>query len=144
MTADAGWHRTVRSEDLAQGVILPARAGDVALLLGRLSDGEAVAFAPTCPHEDTSLTEASIWQDQVRCFLHQYLYDPRTGENVFPARTAPRQNLWRLRPRYLPTYPVEERDGWVWVNEEVKPPPDAYDPAAEVPPPWAGPLTGDL
>lgn len=121
------------------GAIARAEAGRTPVLVGRLSDGRAVAFDSRCPHQDTPLEEGSIWDDQVRCRKHQYLYDPRTGENVFPARTARRQNLWKLAPRYLPTFPVEEREGWVWVGEEPNPPPAAYDPTAEEPPTWAGP-----
>lgn len=136
---EGNWRAAVRTDDLAVGAIVHATLGEAPVLVARLSDGEAVAFATRCPHQDTPLTEASIWDDQIRCRQHQYLYDPRTGENVLPARTAPPQNLWKLRPRYLPTYPVEERDGWVWVSDRPNPPPEAYDPASEEPPMWAGP-----
>ena len=136
---EPAWHRAVRSADLAGGAIVRASVGDRDVLVARLSDGEAVAFATRCPHQDTPLSEATIWDDQVRCRQHQYLYDPRTGENIFPARTARPQNLWKLTPRYLPTYPVQERDGWVWVSDDPNPPPEAYDPATEQPPLWTGP-----
>ena len=137
--AEGRWHQALPSDDLAVGAIVPARLGPWPVLLGRLSDGQAVAFGSRCPHQDTPLAEAGIWDDKVRCRQHQYLYDPHTGENVIPARTAPRQNLWKLRPGYLPTYGVEERDGWVWVFDQPNPPPAAYDPADEEPPLWAAP-----
>ena len=133
------WHRAVRSEDLAVGAIVHADVGEGPVLVARLSDGQPVAFDTVCPHQDTPLAEATIWDDQVRCRQHQYRYDPRTGENLFPARTARPENLWKLTPRYLPTFPVEEHDGWVWVADRPNPPPDAYDPAAEEPPMWTRP-----
>ena len=136
---EPAWQPAVRSEDLDVGAIVHARLGDREVLVARLSDGEAVAFSAHCPHQDTPLAEGTIWDDQVRCRQHQYLYDPRTGENLFPARTSRPQNLWKLKPRYLPTYAVEERDGWVWVADRPNPPPAAYDPSLEQPPLWAGP-----
>jgi nitrite reductase/ring-hydroxylating ferredoxin subunit/predicted secreted protein len=104
-------------------------------------DGQVVAFDPTCPHQETPLEGASLWDGNIRCPRHQYLYDPRTGENVEPAKTARPQNLWKLKPGYLPTYPVSEREGWLWVGEEPNAPPETYDPAREEPPSWTGPAT---
>jgi nitrite reductase/ring-hydroxylating ferredoxin subunit/predicted secreted protein len=104
------------------------------VLLGRLSTGPVVAFAARCPHQDTHLEAATFFDGRIRCPLHVYLYDPQTGENVIPARDANPANLWKLKPGYLPVYPVEEHDGWIWVGPRPKPPPASYDPAAERPP----------
>jgi len=105
------------------------------VLLGRLAGGPVIAFSATCPHQQTHLEGATFFDGRVRCPLHVYLYDPQTGENVVPARDADPANLWKLKPGYLPVYPVEERDGWIWVGSEPKPPPAAYDPEKERPPP---------
>ncbi len=120
------------------------------ILLGRLSGGEVIAFASHCPHQQTHLESATFFDGKVRCSLHVYLYDPKTGENVVPARDCNPANLWKLKPGYLPVYPVEERDGWIWVGDTPKPPPASYDPAKERPPapgarrpaPAAEPLAG--
>ncbi|HTJ75467.1 MAG TPA: protease inhibitor I42 family protein [Acidimicrobiales bacterium] len=108
--------------------------GEKDILLGRLSSGPVVAFASNCPHQNTQLDGATFFDGRVRCPLHVYLYDPRTGENIVPARDANPDNLWKLKPGYLPVYEVEERDGWIWIGAAPKPPPAAYDPALEVPP----------
>ncbi|HEX3620700.1 MAG TPA: protease inhibitor I42 family protein [Acidimicrobiales bacterium] len=108
--------------------------GGTDVILGRLSSGPVVAFSAHCPHQDTHLEGATFFDGRVRCPLHVYLYDPQTGENIIPARDANPANLWKLKPGYLPVYPVEERDGWIWVGAEPKPPPAAYDPAKEQPP----------
>jgi len=126
----------LRSEELpaAEGVdscIRRVRAGDTYVLVARLGDGEVVAFDATCPHQVTELDEGSIVDGMVSCPRHRYLYDPRSGCNVVPARGAKPGNLWKLRPGYLPCFPVEERDGWVWVDPRPKPPPDDYDPSLE-------------
>lgn len=108
-----------------------ARVGDSEVLLCRLADGQVVAFATRCPHQGTDLLEASFFDGQLRCPHHLYLYDPLTGENVIPARDARPENLWKLKPGYLPTYRVVERDGWIWVAERPCPAPPAYDPTRE-------------
>jgi nitrite reductase/ring-hydroxylating ferredoxin subunit/predicted secreted protein len=107
------------------------RVGDSEMILCRLTDGEVVAFGTRCPHQGTDLMEASFFDGNLRCPHHLYLYDPRTGENVVPSRDARPENLWKLKPAYLPTYRVAERDGWIWVAERACPPPPGYDPARE-------------
>jgi nitrite reductase/ring-hydroxylating ferredoxin subunit len=127
---------TLKSDDLAAGegadtVIRRVRAGDTYVLVARLGDGEVVAFDATCPHQITELDEAAIVDGMVSCPRHRYLYDPRSGRNVTPACGARPENLWKLRPGYLPCFPVEERDGWIWVDPRPKPAPEGYDPTLE-------------
>lgn len=129
-------HRVLPSEDLPAGTpTIPAvrrvRVGKTDMLLARLHGGDVVAFDTTCPHQGTSLEDVTEWEGNLRCPRHLYLYDPRTGENILPAREARPGTLWKLRPRYLPVYQVVEQEGWVWVDEEPAPPPAAYDPAKE-------------
>lgn len=132
--------RVLRSEE----VVAPApcepgihrvRVGGADVLVARLSSGEVVAFGTTCPHQETPLDDAIFWDGKLRCGRHLYLYDPQTGENVLPARTTRPDSLWKLKPGYLRTHRVEERDGWIWVDERPNPPPPGYDPARERRPP---------
>ncbi len=111
------------------------------VLLGRLSDGPVVAFSVRCPHQQTDLEEATFFDGLVRCPLHVYLYDPLTGENVLPSRDADPASLWKLKPGFLPVHPVEERDGWIWVDPRPQPAPARYDPQLEAPP--ARPAAGN-
>lgn len=110
------------------------RVGRTSVLVSRLADGVVVAFGATCPHQDTPLEAATFWDGHLRCALHNYLYDPRTGENVLPRRDARPENLWKLKPGYLPTYRVEEHDGWIWVADQPDAPPPGYDPSLETRP----------
>lgn len=103
------------------------------VLLARLTSGEVVAFAATCPHQSTDLELAKLWDGNVRCARHNYLYDPHTGANLQPTLDHKPENLWKLKPGYLPTYPVVEEDGWIHVGP-CNPPPASYDPALEVRP----------
>lgn len=135
---DARYVPVMRSEDLSPGTaddagIRQARLGDSTVLLARLQGGDVVAFAASCPHQATDLELAELWDGNVRCARHNYLYDPRTGENIQPSRDHRPENLWKLKPGYLPTYPVVEHDGWIHVGP-VNPAPPSYDPALEIRP----------
>ena len=139
MNASHGFVRVLRSADLAAREGLDSQVhevlvGDKTVLVGRLKDGQVVAFGASCPHEMTDLRSATFVDGNLRCPRHNYMYDPRSGENVIPARVARPENLWKLHPGYLPTHAVEERDGWVWVMIKPNPPPASWDPAVERPP----------
>lgn len=113
-----------------------------AVLLTRLQSGEVIAFEPYCPHQGTPLRQATIFAGNVRCEQHKYVYDPRTGRNILPSQDASPKALERLRPGFLTTYEVEERDGWIWVSPRPNPPPDERTPlpADLVPSEVAGPV----
>jgi nitrite reductase/ring-hydroxylating ferredoxin subunit/predicted secreted protein len=135
---DDSFVAVMRGEDLPFGNdddagIRPARLGETPILLARLGDGDVVAFAATCPHQATDLELAKLWDGNVRCARHNYLYEPHTGENIQPTQDHRPENLWKLKPGYLPTYPVVEHDGWIHVGPR-NPPPARYDPTLEVRP----------
>jgi nitrite reductase/ring-hydroxylating ferredoxin subunit len=113
------------------------RVGDGHVLLARLDDGTVIAFGARCPHQRTALDDARVADGRVRCPLHGYVYDGRTGENIHPAQANPPEERWRLRPGHLPCHETVERDGWIWVAAEANAPPAAYDPDLETPPPGA-------
>jgi nitrite reductase (NADH) small subunit len=128
--------QALRSDELPAGEgagtqIRRVRNGDGHVMVARLADGRLVAFAPSCPHQVTPLDDATLHDGVMRCPRHGYQYDATTGANVFPTRDARPENLWKLKPKYLPVHEVEERDGWIWVAEQSCPPPEAWDPALE-------------
>ena len=140
---DDGLVRALRSDECPRGTpqepeLRLIEAGGHHVMLVRLEDDTVVGVAGHCPHQGTELTDASFFDGLLRCPRHLYLYDPRTGENVVPARDARPENLWKLSPGYLPTHRVEERDGWIWVAPEPSPPPAGYDPERERRPPPSG------
>lgn len=112
------------------------------VLLTRLASGEVIAFEPSCPHQGTPLRRATIFAGNVRCEQHKFVYDPRTGRNILPSRDASPKALERLKPGYLTTFPVEERDGWIWVAPQPNPPPDESAPLPDdvIPAEVAGPV----
>ncbi len=128
--------RALRSDELAPGEdtatqIRRIRNGDGHVMVARLLDGRLVAFGPSCPHQLTPLDDATLRDGIMRCPRHGYQYDASTGANVFPTRDASPENLWKLKPKYLPVHEVIERDGWIWVAEEPSAPPESWDPTLE-------------
>lgn len=123
----SGGGSRLRDEALADTVSTPTiravRVGGAEILLTRLATGEPVAFEAYCPHQKVSLKTASVFDGYLRCPQHYYLYDPRSGRNVLPARESSPAALSRLKPGCLTTYPVEERDGWIRVSERPNPAP---------------------
>lgn len=160
--ADATFRRALRSSDLPQPrslsrVETPTRRQALSqtvsdpefrevevagrpVLLTRLPSGTAVAFAAECPHQGTSLRHASLYEGNLRCPQHNYVYDLHTGRNILPTRDARPGALARLKPGYLATYPVRERHGWILVGEEPNPrPPTSGAPTSAEPAPAAAP-----
>ncbi len=128
--------KALRSDELPAGEgagtqIRRIRTDDGHVMVARLADGQVVAFAPSCPHQVTPLDDATLHAGVMRCPRHGYQYDATTGVNVFPTRDAKPENLWKLKPKYLPVHDVEERDGWIWVSDEARPPPETWDPTLE-------------
>ncbi|HVF13829.1 MAG TPA: Rieske 2Fe-2S domain-containing protein [Acidimicrobiales bacterium] len=135
--------RALRSDELPAGEdtgtqIRRIRMGEGHVMVARLLDGRLVAFGPSCPHQLTPLDDATLRDGVMRCPRHGYQYDATTGANVFPTRDASPENLWKLKPKYLPVHDVTEHDGWIWVSDEPSPPPEGWDPALEERPGGAG------
>lgn len=78
----------------------------VPVRLVRAPAGEILAIGPTCPHLASPLDRAEVEGDRVLCPRHWYAYDAASGRNVHPGFD---------RDPALPVYPVEVRDGMVFV-----------------------------
>lgn len=78
------------------GITWPVLAGVV--------DGELVATAGVCPHEDVSLADGEVAGGCLTCPGHGYTFDLRTGACTHDP------DLWLRR------YRVSEVDGVVWIE----------------------------
>lgn len=81
--------------------------------------GTIHAFHGLCPHQNNPLEGAVLWGNLLDCPFHHFQYDVRTGENHFPRNVYP-NDLPHLQEQVRPLriYPVEVKDGDVWVNLE--------------------------
>jgi nitrite reductase/ring-hydroxylating ferredoxin subunit len=79
-------------------------------------EGRIYAHYGMCPHKGFPLEGAVLWDNLLTCPWHNYQYDLKTGENFYPRRVYPgdmKAQVIRLR-----RYPVQVRDGEVWVDLE--------------------------
>lgn len=111
--------RLTAVEDLGDGQVTVVDTVHGALAVG-LSDGEPFAVSNRCRHLLASLGEGHVAEDGcLECPWHAARYDVRTG-----AMTRGPQGVFRplagvvrgtLGARALKTYPVELRDGAIWL-----------------------------
>lgn len=106
----------MRSEELAPGMVRDVMVGDRRILLGRLRSGEAVAADGNCPHEQAPLIEGRIRGDAVDCPRHHYLFDLRTGRNLYPLPIYPGWKREEVGDLSLEILPCREEGGWIRVT----------------------------
>ncbi len=99
-----GFVRVARLKDIRPGLIREASAGNVKLSLTN-AGGNYYAFAANCPHQGWPLWSGDMKGELVRCYLHRWQFNVRTGENVAPGM-----------PVCLPTYPVMVEGEYLFVN----------------------------
>src|SRR5579862_7551309 len=94
-----------RPDELAPGEARRFDVGDRRIALVRIGD-EYYAVGDRCSHEDYSLAEGEVWEDEreIECPRHGSTFDLRTGEPCSLPATKP-----------VPAYPVEVDDDGVAV-----------------------------
>jgi nitrite reductase/ring-hydroxylating ferredoxin subunit len=101
----AGFVKVAKTGQIKPGQLVEATAGKVALALTNV-DGQYYAFAAHCPHQGWPLWSGNMQGELVRCYLHRWQFNVRTGENVAPGGV----------PVCLPTYPVQVQGNEIWVD----------------------------
>ena len=74
---------TLDSHELVEGKPLRTLVGDTPVCVTRIGS-EVFAIADTCSHSDASLSEGSISDYKIECWLHGAEFDLRTGEALTP------------------------------------------------------------
>ncbi|MGH2731492.1 MAG: Rieske (2Fe-2S) protein, partial [Actinomycetota bacterium] len=88
------------------------------VMLARLRSGEVVATGAACPHEAAPLAEGTMRGEVVDCPLHHYLFDLRTGRNLYPYPIYPRWKQEETGNFRLPLFSCREENGWIRVSLE--------------------------
>jgi toluene monooxygenase system ferredoxin subunit len=98
--------RAVMAEaDLWEGEFGACEVAGTRILLVKL-DGQVRAFEDRCAHLGVALSEGTLEGNVLTCRAHHYQYDATSGRGINPACV------------HLRGYPVEIRDGMIWVEIE--------------------------
>ena len=103
----------MRSEELEPGTLRELDLRGRRILVGRLRSGEVVAADALCPHEQAPLAQGTMRGDAVDCPRHHYLFDLRTGRNLYPYPIYPIWKQKEVGELNLQLVPCREKDGWI-------------------------------
>ena len=114
MSSDLEWHKVAALDELPDGRVMSAKAGNRAIALSHF-DGQYAAMDNKCPHQGGPLGEGSIEKGVdgkcwIRCPWHGWDFDPLTGKPPGGHEDTGQE-----------TYPVEIRDDGVYVGLEAEP-----------------------
>ena len=93
------------ADDLPEHQMREVMVGEKLIGLVKKGGGSIYAFAARCPHQSAKLCEGWIdAQGRIVCPLHSYRFDPVNGRNTSGEGYK------------LKTYPLEIRDGYIYVG----------------------------
>ncbi|HYM21003.1 MAG TPA: Rieske (2Fe-2S) protein [Candidatus Kapabacteria bacterium] len=100
------WTKIVKNEELANGSIVCRSIAGKQILVMR-SGSELFSCGAICPHQGTSMEHGYVFDDEITCPEHSWVFSLRTGALTWPG-TGPR----------IPIYPVRIDEGMVEVEVE--------------------------
>lgn len=120
------WYVAAWGHELGQAPLARTLLGEPVVLF-RQSTGTVVALQDRCAHRSVPLSLGEVCDDRLVCPYHGMAYDA-TGACVHIPEQAQIPGHARV-----PSYPVVERDGvvWIWMGDAA-----LADPAQIVPYPW--------
>ena len=99
-----GFVRACAATEVADGQALRVEVDGLDVAIVRDGD-DYYAIEDECSHAAVALSEGDVDDCTIECWLHGSRFDLRTGKPTGPPATEP-----------VPTYPVEVRDGDIYVN----------------------------
>jgi 3-phenylpropionate/trans-cinnamate dioxygenase ferredoxin subunit len=99
--------RICPAADVAKGEVIAVTVDDTPLAVAHCDDDTFHAVHDECSHASIPLSEGEVDGCTLECWLHGSRFDLRTGKPTGPPATEP-----------VPVYPVEVRDGDIYVNLE--------------------------
>jgi len=105
MSLDATYQRVCAAADIAPGTVVAAQVNGTPIALVHCDDGTYHAAYDECSHAQIPLSEGEVEGCTLECWLHGSRFDVRTGQPTGLPATEP-----------VPVYPVEIRDGDVYVS----------------------------
>ena len=104
------WYAVARSSEVVDQPRAVVLWGD-AIVLFRDAAGEIQALEDRCPHRQVKLSQGEVTDGQMECIYHGWRFDA-AGHCTHVPYLAANQKLPTCK---IKTYPVQERDGFVWL-----------------------------
>jgi 3-phenylpropionate/trans-cinnamate dioxygenase ferredoxin component len=92
-------------DEVEVGAAISANIDGVDVAIVHAGDGNFYAIHDECSHASVPLSEGEVEGCTLECWLHGSRFDLRTGQPTGLPATVP-----------VPVYPVETRDGFVFVS----------------------------
>lgn len=114
MKTDLVWHKVAELDELPDGRVMSAKAGNRAIALSHF-DGQYAAMDNKCPHQGGPLGEGSIEKGVdgkcwIRCPWHGWDFDPLTGKPPGGHEDSGQE-----------TYDVDVKDDGIYIGLEAEP-----------------------
>ena len=94
------YQRIVEVEDLWSGEMRGLEMNGERILLVNLDD-QIYAYADTCPHQKSRLSEGTLTGKVIRCARHHWEFDVCTGSGVNPQNTCLKAFPARIDRQYI-------------------------------------------
>jgi len=101
----SGFQRVASVDAIAKGASIAVEVGSTPVAVVHAEDDNFYAIYDECSHAAVALSEGEVDGCTLECWLHGSRFDLKTGQPTGLPATEP-----------VPVYPVEVRDGEVFVN----------------------------
>lgn len=127
------WYYALPSKTLNRGQTVAKTFLGEPILFGRRASGEVFALQNRCPHRSIPLDRGRFDGQEVSCGYHGWRFNAKGQCTAIPAlQNTPNPYLERICVR---TYPVQEREGNIWIYMASDPDEEAQL-ALEIPTVW--------
>jgi phenylpropionate dioxygenase-like ring-hydroxylating dioxygenase large terminal subunit len=131
------WYIATQSHHVKRGKPLSVSLLDQPIVLIRDASNTVHALEDRCPHRGVPLSSGTIIGDSIQCAFHGWRFSFSGPCLQVPASLTGEPP----RPICVPSYPVQERDGWTWVYVGTQPDEKPAEDAPRLPsPPDGSPL----
>ena len=117
-----GWYVACKSSDLKPGKAFSKLLCGHQIALFRTESGKASAVDAFCPHMGMDLGSGKVIGEELRCHFHHWKFDSAGKCTDIPClKNIPEQRT------SVPSYPVEEKYGFIWVYSDFTAPGPVFD-----------------
>jgi phenylpropionate dioxygenase-like ring-hydroxylating dioxygenase large terminal subunit len=128
------WYIATQSRHVKRGKPLAVSLLDQPMVLLRDDSNTVHALEDRCPHRGVPLSHGTIEGQSIRCAFHGWQFSFSGNCVQVPASLTGEPP----RPICVPSYPVQERDGWTWVYVGNRPDEKPSEEAPRLPTPPDG------